>query len=86
LGLHFAEMLADETKAPRPPRWLVAWAGFSYSLYIVHFPLLLFARGGGVPIYLAAPAVLAIAMIAGRTVERWKPFQKARPAAAAASG
>lgn len=47
-----------------PPRWMVTSAGYSYSLYIIHFPVLLFAAGLSRSPWMAATAVPACILAA----------------------
>ena len=67
--------------------WLQRSAGFSYTLYVVHFPMLLFAYGIRPSLAtgaLAALVVLVFAAVAGPPVERIALFaRRPRPAPSA---
>ena len=82
-GLWFAVHLAARLdRAPRIPL-LPQAAGFSYTLYVTHFPLLLFTYGAGISPFAAVPMAFALAWIAGPRLER---LQVIRREAAAGTG
>lgn len=53
-----------------PPRWMVATADYSYSLYIIHFPLLLFAAGVSGSPWMAA-AMVPVCIVAAWAFARY---------------
>jgi peptidoglycan/LPS O-acetylase OafA/YrhL len=58
-------------------RTIAGTAGFSYTLYVVHFPMLLVAYGISEARWtapVAALAILAFAAVAGRRIEGFKPL------------
>lgn len=72
---HLVWMLRRE---PQTPRWLAGTAGWSYTLYIVHMPLLLFLYGAFGPAF-ELPAfvlVIAFAALVGPRIERVRPFRR----------
>ncbi|NCP18224.1 MAG: acyltransferase [Erythrobacter sp.] len=80
--IHMAETL--QSKRLFHSRSIVATASFSYSLYVVHFPMLLLFYGIDEASYMAVIAVLSIlvfAAVVGKWVETIKPFP--RPSAVA---
>ena len=80
--IHMAETL--QSKRLFHSRSIVARASFSYSLYVVHFPMLLLFYGIDEASYMAVIAVLSIlvfAAVVGKWVETIKPFP--RPSAVA---
>jgi peptidoglycan/LPS O-acetylase OafA/YrhL len=88
-ALHLARVLsASATHNKRPVQLLARTAGFSYTLYLIHFPLFLFifgtlVDGRGTSAYIALPAivaVLALAAIVGR-IERVVVIPKRNAAA-----
>ncbi len=78
-GLCFVGHLGQimDREPPRIPL-LPATADFSYTLYVTHFPILLFAFGCGLPWPVSILAALGFAWIFGRTIERIRPLRRAR--------
>ena len=78
-GLAFAaHLLWVLRREPRSPRWLAGTSDWSYTLYILHMPLLLFLYGafGGsfaLPAFIAA---IALAALIGPTLEHFRPFRR----------
>jgi peptidoglycan/LPS O-acetylase OafA/YrhL len=76
---HMAHALQRDTHLQFP--WLQRSAGFSYTLYVIHFPLLLFAYGiSPSPLMGVAAAiiVLALAAVIGPGLERLAPAGRRR--------
>jgi peptidoglycan/LPS O-acetylase OafA/YrhL len=74
-GLAFvAGFVAGWRGAERPSRQaggLLAISGsFSYTLYLTHFPILLFCYGAGVPMLMAAAIAFGFAALVGPRLER----------------
>lgn len=83
-GLCFVGHLSKimDREPPRIPL-LPATAHFSYTLYVTHFPILLFCFGSGLPLLISILAALSFAWVFGRTVERFRPLRRARTPVAA---
>lgn len=85
LGVWFAIYLAQVIQ--RDPRaFAPSTATFSYTLYVTHFPLLLFFYGSGVPVWVALPVALFLAIVVGPWVEAIKLLSVRRPRLAAVIG
>lgn len=67
-GIGFAAHLANLSKAP-PRTWISPSAEWSYTLYVIHFPLLLFAYGVVGVNWIVPLAVLLIAALIGPRIE-----------------
>lgn len=66
----------SRVELPRPLAWFGVWAGeLSYGLYVVHLPLVSYARGFaarlGLPEAVFAPAYLALALTLAAICTRW---------------
>ncbi len=78
-GAWFVHHMAMVLQRGDPPvsKLVARSADFSYSLYVVHFPILLFAYGIDERPWVSIPAAVAallVAILIGGPIERWKPF------------
>jgi peptidoglycan/LPS O-acetylase OafA/YrhL len=71
VGVAFAAHLANLPEQP-PRTWIYPSAAWSYTLYVVHFPLLLFAYGVIGVNWLVPFAVLGLAALIGPHIEKIK--------------
>lgn len=70
-GIAFAAHLANLPEDP-PLTWIHPTATWSYTLYVIHFPLLLFAYGTIGVNWLVPFAIVAVAAVVGPRIEKIK--------------
>lgn len=73
VGFAFAgHLLWILKRVPPDPGPIARSADWSYTLYLIHYPILLFAYGMGVPVLPSAITVLILAALIGPRIERIK--------------
>jgi len=79
-GLFFALHVANVLRRPAPHvPFLPKTASFGYTLYVIHFPIMLFAAGCGFPALPSAFVAVGCAALVGPRLEALKPFARRRP-------
>ncbi len=77
LGAWFSVYLTEIVQR-EPGSFAPFTANFSYSLYVTHFPLLLFMRGAQVQWWVAVPTIAAAFICIGPWIERLRVVPSAR--------
>jgi len=78
VGLAFvAHLISVLRRVPPDPGPMARSADWSYTLYVMHYPLLLFAYGTGLPMLPSASAVLILVVVIGRRIEQIKIIKPA---------